>query len=350
MRSTHDGTWAESVISSIVGLLGICLLYRSFGAGLVFSSLSIEYVTNVLFWRRTEESSTKRRAERMDELGVPRPVTSEVQSRLSIGQRIKGFGLKRLLVACVGIGVGLGIGIIATVASIVWLTSRPTPTPEPIPARDWPQLDVEGAGLRAKLKTDWNDSVRLQLLVTPRSDDLRAAFNDAVQSHRDSISFTVHLYDKAGFELCKKDVTPTPAVGAADRIDELQANDTFLGYECSLSNYKEADDWNLSYVFPALIAKTKTATARTATPQESTPSEEDDTLTGFDSYRGHLETLSGKTFLVREGEKDIASMWNINAQVEGKKQPRLHITCKTKDDCVIENTTNSQAVHGRRIG
>ena len=54
--------------------------------------------------------------------------------------------------------------------------------------------------MKAKLKTDWNDSVRYQLVVTPRSDDLKAAFDDKVRLHRDSISFTVHLFDKAGFE------------------------------------------------------------------------------------------------------------------------------------------------------
>ncbi|MGH9566436.1 MAG: hypothetical protein ACRD4I_10655, partial [Candidatus Angelobacter sp.] len=62
-----------------------------------------------------------------------------------------------------------------------------------------------------------------------------------------------------------------------------------------------------------------------------------------------LETLSGNTFVVRPGEQDIAHMWAIKVQVEGGKQPVLHITCKTKTDCVIENTTNHQAVHGRKF-
>jgi hypothetical protein len=98
-------------------------------------------------------------------------------------------------------------------------------------------------------------------------------------------------------------------------------------------------------------SNTKAEAPKTTIPQENapTPSEEDDTLTGFDLFSGHLETLSGSTFLVRKGEKSVASMWNIKVQVEGGKQPHLHITCKTKDDCVIENTTNAQAVHGKRI-
>jgi hypothetical protein len=311
------------------------------------------------------------------------PVATNVQHRLSIWQKLKDISFKRLFLICVGVGTGLGIGVVATVASVVWLTSRP------IPVRDWPRLEVEGAGLRAKLKTDWNDSVRYQLVVTPRSDDLKAAFAEAVQSNRDSISFTLHLYDKAGFELCKKDVKPTPFVDAENRIDGLHSYDTFYSFECSRSNYKESDHWNLSYVFPALTAavptgstattdlkwykkrapdgawyKTQAVSAQEAkdklakamgdaaeprAPKENVPPEEDDTLTGFDYLNGHLETLSGNTFLVRAGEQDVANTWNIKVQVEGGKQPRLHIACKTKGDCVIENTTNSQAVHGKRI-
>jgi hypothetical protein len=174
--------------------------------------------------------------------------TAKVQPRLSFWARLRDFGLKKLFLICVGIGIGLGLGIVGTVASVVWLTSRPIPT------HDWPRLEVEGAGLKAKLKTDWNDSVRYQLVITPRNDDVKAAFDDAVQSHRDSISFTVHLYDKAGFELCTKDVKATPFVNGENRIEGLHANGTFYSFECSRSNYKEADHWNLSYGFPALIA------------------------------------------------------------------------------------------------
>lgn len=275
-------------------------------------------------------------------------------------QRLGGFGLKKLFLVCVGIGAGLGIGIVATIASVIafdaWLTSRP------IPARDWPHLEVEGAGLKAKLRTDWHNFVRYQLVVTPRTHDLEVAFDHAVQSHRDSISFTVHLYDKAGFELCSKDVKPTPVVGAGGRIDGLQANDTVFG--CSRSNYKEADHWNLSYVFPVLTADMPTSGAATqresnakakavtsprpATPQENAPTEEDDTLTGFDFSSGHLETLSGFTFLVREGERGVADMWDIKV-LNGGAQPRLHITCKTEGDCIIENVTNNQVVHGKLV-
>ena len=42
---------------------------------------------------------------------------------VSIWQRLKRLGLKKLLLICVGIGAGLGIGVIATIASVVWLTA-----------------------------------------------------------------------------------------------------------------------------------------------------------------------------------------------------------------------------------
>src|ERR1700692_4288564 len=98
--------------------------------------------------------------------------------------------LKRLFLISVGGGSGLGVGIVAIVAIVVWFNSRP------IPQHDWTRVAIEGAGLQAKLKTDWDGSVRYQLVVTPRSDDLKSAFENAVRTHRDSISFTILLYDK----------------------------------------------------------------------------------------------------------------------------------------------------------
>ncbi len=120
----------------------------------------------------------------------------------------------------------------------------------------------------------------------------------------------------------------------------MHANDTFYSFECSRSAYKEVDHWNLSYVFPALTVDVPTGDAATpglkwykkqapdgtwyktqaaspqeakdklekeiaAATQEKAPADVDDTLTGFDYLNGHLETLSGNTFLVRPGEQDM---------------------------------------------
>jgi hypothetical protein len=62
-----------------------------------------------------------------DVRSVPQPTTANARSGPSIWQRLKAFGLKKLFLVCVGIGAGLGFGVVATVASVVWLTSRPIP-------------------------------------------------------------------------------------------------------------------------------------------------------------------------------------------------------------------------------
>lgn len=272
------------------------------------------------------------------------------QPHASIWQRLRSFSLKKLFLSFLGVGAGLGVAIVATVASVVWITSRP------IPARDWPRLEIEGAGLKAKLKTDWNDSVRYQLVVTPRADDLKTAFDNVVRTRRDTISFTIHLYDKAGFDLCKKDVKPIPFVDAEDHFAGLHATDAFYSFECSRTAYKLADRWNLSYVFPALTsdpnkvtAQSNTKAGKTVVPTSNGPLEGDDILTGFDLYSGHMETRSGKTFVVyREGEKSTALDWKIDGEVSGK-QHHIHFNCKARSDCLIENSDSNQVVHGKIV-
>ncbi len=290
-----------------------------------------------------KDSTNGRTGSASEGQGAPALAPANAQRRLSVWQRLKGSSLKRLFIAGVGLGVGLGIGIVATVASVGWVTSRP------IPVREWPTLDVSGAGLKAKLKTDWNDSVRYQLVVTPRSDDLKTAFDGAIRTHRDSIFFTVHLYDKSGFELCKKDVKPTPSVNAEGILEGLYANDTFTTFECPRASYKGVDRWNLSYVFPSLSANSllsepSAAFGQDAKPKRSatqdSPSEGDDMLTGFDVMSGHFETRSGKTFLIyRNGERYTVVGWSASAPI--------HFNCKSAGDCLIENTGNNEAVHGR---
>lgn len=282
---------------------------------------------------------------------------STPQKPISLWQRAKAISLKKMFVICLGIGAGLTLAVVGVGASIVWFTSQP------IPAREWPGLDVQSAGLQAKLKTDWNDSVRYQLVVTPRADDLKAAFDSVVRTHRESISFTIHLFDSAGFELCKKDVKPTPFVDASDHYEGLHANESFYSFECPRSQYKRAKRWSLSYVFPPLVAsgpadwhklqgpdgkwyKTQAASEQDAKAKVAnfigSPATGDDTLTGFDYVSGHLETRSGKTFLIyREGERNTANLWDTSA--------KLHFECKVKSDCLIENTDNNEGVHGKLL-
>jgi hypothetical protein len=275
-----------------------------------------------------------------------------------------------------GVGAGVVLCVAAVSFSVDWLTSRP------IPPRVWPKLEIKGPGLVAGLKTDWDDGVRYQLLVVPRSKDLGAAFDETVRSHRDQVKFTVRLLDKAGFEICKEDVKPSPLVGEGNRMDGLEANDHFHYAACSRSDYKKADHWNLSYVFPPLTAgkpeqgsaapaQSSAKSPKARIPRQNAPDAEPigggvkspelgiprdnpsvaeyDTFTGFDGYTNRLETLSGNTYLVRGGEHGVAFMWGVNVEVNGEAQPRLHITCAADGDCIIRNTKNGQAVHGRRV-
>lgn len=70
-------------------------------------------------------------------------------------------------------------------------------------------------------------------------------------------------------------------------------------------------------------------------------------MKGYDSENGHLATVSGNTFVIQEAEQDIAEGWQTAI---GAKQPQLSITCKTDDECVIENMSKHGVVHGRKIG
>jgi hypothetical protein len=216
-------------------------------------------------------------------------------------------------------------------------------------------------GLKANLKTDWDGIVRYQLVIAPRSKELAQAFDVTARSQRDSLSFTIPLFDKAGFEVCKKDIKVRPFVGSGGQIEGLHANDSFYNFECSRSGYKQAERWNLSYVFPALRsdksapqperAAPKPAPAAGARPVANPePTEGDDKMTGFDMFSGHLETLSGKTFILyRQGERTTAAMWDASAQIGQKAQADIHFQCKSSTDCLIENTANKQAVHARLL-
>jgi hypothetical protein len=327
--------------------------------------------------------------------------------RSSLWQKIKRAGLNRLLVVCVGIGVGVSVGLVAIFVSFMWLTARP------IPAREWPGIELDGAGLKANLKTDWNNSVRYQLVVKPLSEGLEGAFDNAVRSNRDSISFTVHLYDKAGFELCKQDVKPTPLLGTTSRIDGLHANDTF-GLDCSRSSYRETDHWTLSYVFPALgidvsldeilaienvnsedrkySYKEFADAIRRKYPASELYRDTPDKRLVDAFVRKHPDFLKslktenqprqGRESSLRpamppdatplEGDDTMTGFDLVSGNLEmlsGKTflvyregergianrwnnfglQPPIHFSCKTKNDCLIEKPATHQTVHGKLL-
>jgi hypothetical protein len=168
--------------------------------------------------------------------------------------------------------------------------------------------------------------------------------------------FTIHFYDKAGFEVSSTNAEMAPIQNSNNTVESLAANGHFY---CSRSEYNQQDHWNVEYRFPLLLANAEQEESGETRPQtvknpsrpisQISPQTADDTLTGFDLNSGHLEVRSGKTFLIyRDGEKDTAEGWQIWSDVT-HKQPGLHYECDTHNECLIENEENKQAVHGRWV-
>jgi len=202
------------------------------------------------------------------------------------------------------------------------------------------------------------------------SKDFATSFDTSLRSKNDLIRFTILFYDESGFELCDTDVTPYQVVNDNDQIVELLANDHFY---CSRSDYLNANRWSIKWVFPKLSASEavpapstetratgnskpkdtrKNTSARKAngdtTSTQVIPQDEFETLTGFDYNSGHLETRSGKTFVVyRQGERTTAVAWDSEALMG--KQARLHIKCDASGECLVENLRYNEAVHARPL-
>jgi len=236
-----------------------------------------------------------------------------------------------------------------------WYARRPL---QPIPAKDWPVVSLS-VGAAARLKTDWNGEARYQLSISPTTAEAGQALKRIfrlVEVTPSIAQFTIHFYDKAGFEVSSTDVVMTPIQNSGNAVVALIANGHFY---CSRSDYNQQDRWNIDYRFPSLLAgagQERTAETKPLTVKNPsrpnlriTPQGADDTLTGFDLSSGHLEVRSGKTFVIyREGEKDTTQGWQIWADVT-HKQPGLHYECDARNECLIENEENKQAVHGRLL-
>jgi hypothetical protein len=293
--------------------------------------------------------------------------------------------LKRLFAACLALGIGIGIAIAGAIITVNWWSERP------IQPTAWASLDLP-VGLVADLKTDWDSGARYQFRVSPATDepkgpyrvvspppagfkvdnppatdDLKAAFQSVVTSGDASArEFTIHLYDKAGFEICNFAVTTGPLTDSSNHAQALVGNGRF---DCSRDDYLQLSGWNVGYNFPKLIVDTRGISsklppgAKLVLPSSSVSKEKhisrwgpgfeatagDDTLTGFDLSSGHMEMKSGRTYLIyREGERSTVLWWQSGAIVSGK-QPELHYDCNELGDCAIENMESNQVVHGKPL-
>jgi hypothetical protein len=242
--------------------------------------------------------------------------------------------MRTVVIALFALGLGIGLSIVGVHALLNWYSHRAVPT------KTWPAITLS-VGITAKLKTDWRDVTRYQFVVSPSNSELSKAFETAIHSGDISLRrFTLHFYDKSGFEMCKTEVLTTPT---ADSGNELVALTDKGDFYCSRADYLQLDRWNIQYRFPKLVADEPTP------KQDFLPVSGSDRMTGFDLSSGHLEMRSGKTFLVyREGEKDTALGWSTWADVT-HRQPTLHFGCDAHNECLIENSDNKQAIHGRMI-
>ena len=100
------------------------------------------------------------------------------------------------------IGLSIGIGVVIAAFLLWWLVT--TYQNRPTEAKTWPVVTVQGANLKASLKTRWKGGLRYQFLVEPISPDFKASFDRATQDGS-NYSFTLIFYDKAGFKLCEAD-------------------------------------------------------------------------------------------------------------------------------------------------
>ena len=160
-------------------------------------------------------------------------------------RKIGTVSINRLIVISISIGLAAGLSFAAFRLTMNWYSNRP------VQAKIWPPIDLP-IGLTAKLKTDWNGETRYQLNISPKTEELTDDFDTVLRSSDVSVrQFGIHLYDKAGFEVCHALVTTSRSIGAKNRFTALTANDHFY---CSRSDYNHVDHWNVSYRFPPLSA------------------------------------------------------------------------------------------------
>jgi hypothetical protein len=164
----------------------------------------------------------------------------------SLLQNVRLLSLGRLLALCFFLGVGIGVGVVGTSSAMKWYGRRPL---RPIPAKDWPPVSLS-VGATARLKSDWNGEARYQLSISPITPEagpaLRRIFR-LVEVSPTIAQFTIHFYDKAGFEVSGTDVEMTPIQNSDNAVVALTANGHFY---CSRSDYNQQDRWNIDYRFP----------------------------------------------------------------------------------------------------
>jgi hypothetical protein len=263
------------------------------------------------------------------------PVSEPPSLPPSRPQRVMFGSWKRAVLFGLAFGAGIVIAL-AIIGVAVWEYQNRTTT-----VHTWESIQLTQIGVKASLKTQARDGlVRYQFSVSPLSADLEDAFDHVANTVDTTKAFSAILYDSDGFERCRGELNNiTKTVGTYGKVVALEGNGYIFG--CSVEEYVDAQNWNLSYQFPDLktwTAPNSDALARknggvvldpweryaVTSPKHARKqvedTEGDDVLTGT-SYDGNLETESGHTFHVtRQGE--IGTTWRWLAA------EHIHYECK----------------------
>ncbi len=279
---------------------------------------------------------------------------------------ITTLSLWRLAVLVFCSFLGFRAGTIATRSLSDWYERRP------IAAHKWPETDLDSAGMKVRLKTEWSDLLRYQFEAVPRSDDYAFAFDLSASTDPSAFRFYVHLLDESGFELCSLKISPQRGVNGSGKITRLSFNGSDTACERKL--YKRVTKWSVSWVAPPLLAIKSTDIDKTPKPEEKTPASHpkttpipsqrksahqaaivpapgdsngqnaaeqalDELFTGYDYVETHtLETRSGMSFTIRrKGEQDVPLYW--------RNGDKLHIECQPHAECLIDNSRRGESVH-----
>jgi len=81
---------------------------------------------------------------------------ADITPHVQFWRKLTQVGLKRLALISLSVGAGLGLCVVSLTAVISWYQNQP------VPARQWPPIDVPAIGIKARLTSDW-DGVLPQL-------------------------------------------------------------------------------------------------------------------------------------------------------------------------------------------
>lgn len=155
---------------------------------------------------------------------------------------------KRLFLIVFSVTFGIIVATVLLIAAYNWYQNRPTA------AKQWKPSDLPPTGIRVTLKSRLLDKgIHYLFEVEPLDPSLNSAFDKVVHTgfSPGERSFQVHFLDSSGLELCKFDIQDFTVLedndGRGVGLSSLGTN-----YSCSPNEYRQANDWTVTWKFPKL--------------------------------------------------------------------------------------------------